>query len=104
MQKLNQDDKENIRDENVSDAPLSMITSIPGSFYSSPRDSLDDPQLNLSKVDLVLDGRFDIHRYLIDLLTKCGNIKFKIFDFVFFKNYNQKIVVVVFLRHRKFHS
>ena len=71
LKKLNQDDKEKNADENVSDTPRSIITSIPGSFYSSPRDSLDNPQLNLSKVDLVLDGRFDIHRYLIDLLTEC---------------------------------
>lgn len=54
------------------DTPRSVVSSIPASFYSSPRNSQENPQLNLQKVDLLLDGQqLDLHKYLIEIFAEC---------------------------------
>lgn len=63
-------DEEKVSRASKTPSMDSLVSSISGSFFSSPRDQNDDPQLHIKKVDLTLQ-EFDLHRYLIDLFTEC---------------------------------
>lgn len=66
---------EKISERSTTTTPQPFPSSLPDSFFTSPRNGDENPQANLKLVDLTLE-KFDLHRYLIDLFTEFSECLF----------------------------